>query len=72
MSNGAEFVVIVGDLGNLDALERIANELKRFAINVVCVPATGNTSFKFIDVVPMGPNNARALPQKARWAMARC
>lgn len=58
VSNGAESVVIVGDLGNLDALERIANELKRYAINVVCVPATGNTSFKFIDVVPMGPNNA--------------
>jgi Undecaprenyl-phosphate glucose phosphotransferase len=58
VGKGAESVVIVGDLGDLDALERVANELKRYAINVVCVPATDNTSFKFLDVVPIGPNNA--------------
>jgi polysaccharide biosynthesis protein PslA len=58
VARGAEFVVIVGDLGDVDALERIGNELKRYAINVVCVPATDNTSLKFLDVVPIGPNNA--------------
>ncbi len=58
VTRGAESIVIVGDLGDLDALESIGNELKRYAINVVCVPATENTSLKFLDVVPIGPNNA--------------
>jgi exopolysaccharide biosynthesis polyprenyl glycosylphosphotransferase len=58
VAKGAEFIVIVGNIGDIDALERIANELKRYAINVVCVPATDNISFKFLDVVPIGPNNA--------------
>lgn len=58
VAKGAEFIVIVGDIGDIDALDRIANELKRYAINVVCVPATDNISFKFLDVVPIGPNNA--------------
>ncbi len=58
VAQGAEFIVFVGEPGDVDGLERIANELKRYAINVVCVPATDNTSFKFLDVVPIGPNNA--------------
>jgi len=58
VGQGAEFIVLVGEPGDVDGLERIANELKRYAINVVCVPATDNTSFKFLDVVPIGPNNA--------------
>ena len=58
VARGAEFIVFVGEIGDIDALEKITNELKRFAINVVCVPATDNVSFKFLDVVPLGPNNA--------------
>ena len=58
VAQGAEFIVIVGDIGDLDALERVAHDLKRYAINVVCVPASDNVSFKFLDIVPIGPNNA--------------
>lgn len=58
VARGAEFIVFVGEIGDIDALEKVTNELKRFAINVVCVPATDNVSFKFLDVVPLGPNNA--------------
>ncbi len=58
LAQGCETMVIVGDLGNIDALDRLVSELKRFAINVVCAPATENTGFKFLDVVPIGPNNA--------------
>lgn len=58
VARGAEFIVFVGEIGDLDGLEKVTNELKRFAINVVCVPATNNVSFKFLDVVPIGPNNA--------------
>lgn len=58
VARGAEFIVFVGEIGDIDALEKVTNELKRFAINVVCVPATDNVSFKFLDVVALGPNNA--------------
>ena len=58
LARGSENIVFVGELGDIDGLERIVGELKRFAINVVCAPATSNTSFKFLDVVPIGPNNA--------------
>lgn len=58
VARDAEFIVFVGEIGDIDALEKLTNELKRFAINVVCVPATDNVSFKFLDVVPLGPNNA--------------
>ncbi|MDC9826315.1 exopolysaccharide biosynthesis polyprenyl glycosylphosphotransferase [Devosia sp. ZB163] len=58
VAGGAEFIVFVGEIGDIDGLEKLTNELKRFAINVVCVPATDNVSFKFLDVVPLGPNNA--------------
>ena len=58
LAMGAEDFVVVGDLDDIDGLERIVSELKRFAINVVCAPATSNASFKFLDVVSIGPNNA--------------
>lgn len=58
LSHGAENLVLVGGIGDVDGLERLQAILKRFAINAVCAPATENASFKFIDVVPIGPNNA--------------
>lgn len=64
VARGAEFIVFVGEVGDIDGLERISNELKRFAINLVCVPATHNTSLKFLDVVPIGPNNALRVLRK--------
>lgn len=58
LDRDAEYIVFVGDLDNIDGLERIVEDLKRFALNIVYAPATGNTTFKFLDVVPIGPNNA--------------
>jgi len=55
---GAGYVVVVGEFADIDGLEHLANQLKRFAVNVACAPATDNTSFKFLDVVHMGANNA--------------
>jgi len=55
---GADNMVLVGGIGDVEALERLAAVLKRFAINAICAPATDNRSFKFLDVVPIGPNNA--------------
>jgi Undecaprenyl-phosphate glucose phosphotransferase len=58
LAQGAENLVLVGSIGDIDGLERLSAALKRFAINAVCAPATENASFKFLDVVPIGPNNA--------------
>ncbi len=58
LARGAEDIVLVGALDDVDGLERIVNGLKRFAINVYCAPATGNARVKFLDVAGIGPNNA--------------
>ena len=58
LGNGAENLVLVGGIDDIDGLERLSASLKRFAINAICAPATDNQSFKFLDVVPIGPNNA--------------
>ena len=58
VDNGVKSIVLVSNLDDLDGLEWLTNELKRFSVNVVGAPASDNTSFKFLDVVPMGANNA--------------
>jgi polysaccharide biosynthesis protein PslA len=58
LGEGAENLVLVGGIDDVDRLERLAAALKRFAINAICAPATENRSFKLLDVVPIGPNNA--------------
>ena len=58
LGHGAENLVLVGGIGDVDGLERLSAALKRFAINAICAPATTNSSFKFLDIVPIGPNNA--------------
>jgi polysaccharide biosynthesis protein PslA len=55
---GAEHLVLVGDLSDLDTMERLVDELRRFALNVVGAPASPNRTLKFLDVVAIGPNNA--------------
>ncbi len=58
LAQGAANLVLVGGIGDVDRLERLSAGLKRFAINAICAPATDNATFKFLDVVPIGPNNA--------------
>lgn len=58
LARGAEDIVLVGALDDVDGLERIVNGLKRFAINVYCAPASGNAGVKFLDVAGIGPRNA--------------
>jgi Undecaprenyl-phosphate glucose phosphotransferase len=58
LGHGADNLVLIGSVGDVEALDRLATALKRFAINAICAPATDNRSFKFLDVVPIGPNNA--------------
>jgi len=61
---GAEHIILVGDLSDLDAIEQLVDELRRFALNVVGAPASSNRSLKFLDVVAIGPNNALRLLRK--------
>jgi len=57
-------MVIVAALHDLDAMEALVTEMKRFAVNVVYAPATSNRSLKFLDVVPIGANNALRFVRK--------
>ena len=61
---GADHMVLLGDLSDLDELERLVGTLKRFALNFVYAPATRNKTLKFLDVVAIGPNNALRFAQK--------
>ncbi len=54
----ADSMVIVAALHDLDAMEHLVTEMKRFALNIVYAPATTNRTLKFLDVVPIGANNA--------------
>ncbi|MHA6691265.1 exopolysaccharide biosynthesis polyprenyl glycosylphosphotransferase [Devosia sp. A449] len=51
---GTQHVVVVGELNDVDALEELTNEFKRFSVSVIGVPATDNTSLRFLDIVPLG------------------
>jgi exopolysaccharide biosynthesis polyprenyl glycosylphosphotransferase len=58
LRRGARHIVLVGDIGDLGAVDWIVDELRRFAVNVVGAPAAGNRLLKFLDVMTLGPNNA--------------
>jgi exopolysaccharide biosynthesis polyprenyl glycosylphosphotransferase len=58
VAHGAGNIVLVDNFDDVDEIERLGNDLKRFSVSVACAPATDNTSFKFLDVVPLGVNNA--------------
>jgi polysaccharide biosynthesis protein PslA len=58
IARGAGYIVLIDSFKDIDEIERLGNDLKRFSVSVACAPATDNTSFKFLDVVPLGVNNA--------------
>lgn len=57
LKRGTNHIVFVGSLDELDELEGIVNELKRYALNLLYAPASRNRSLKFLDVIAIGPNN---------------
>jgi Undecaprenyl-phosphate glucose phosphotransferase len=57
-------MIVVAALHDLDAMEHLVSEMKRFALNVVYAPATSNRTLKFLDVVPIGANNALRFVRK--------
>jgi Undecaprenyl-phosphate glucose phosphotransferase len=64
LRRGADHVLLLGDLGNLQQLERLVETIKRFALNFVLAPAAANSTLKILDVVSIGPNNALRFARK--------
>jgi len=54
---GTDHIVFAGTLTDLDELDGIVSELRRYAINLLYAPASRNRSLKFLDVIAIGPNN---------------
>jgi exopolysaccharide biosynthesis polyprenyl glycosylphosphotransferase len=61
---GSDHIVFVGDLSDINGFERVLGEMKRFALNVIYAPAAMHKTLKFLDVVPIGPNNALRFMRK--------
>jgi Undecaprenyl-phosphate glucose phosphotransferase len=59
-----DYIVVVGALSDLDSVEQLVRQMKRFALNVVYAPATSNRTLKILDVVPIGVNNALLFMRK--------
>jgi polysaccharide biosynthesis protein PslA len=59
-----DYIVVVGALSDLDSVEQLVLQMKRFALNVVYAPATNNRTLKILDVVPIGVNNALLFMRK--------
>jgi exopolysaccharide biosynthesis polyprenyl glycosylphosphotransferase len=57
LKRGTDHIVFVGAI-DLDQLEAIVGELKRYAINLLFAPTSKNRRLKLLDVVAIGPNNA--------------
>ena len=58
LRSGTDHIIFVGGLSELDGLESMASQLKRFAVNLLYAPALGSRSLQFIDVVAIGRNNS--------------
>ena len=57
LARGTDHIVFVGAI-DLDELDVIVTELKRYALNLLYAPASQNRRLKLLDVVAIGPNNA--------------
>jgi exopolysaccharide biosynthesis polyprenyl glycosylphosphotransferase len=57
LKRGTDHIVFVGAVADLDELDGIVGQLKRYSLNLLYAPASRNRSLKFLDVVAIGPNN---------------
>ena len=57
LARGTDQIVFVGAI-DLDELDVIINELKRYSLNLLYAPASQTRRLKLLDVVAIGPNNA--------------
>jgi Undecaprenyl-phosphate glucose phosphotransferase len=64
LTRRADTMLIVGGLDQLATMEPLLNELKRYALDIAYAPATANRSLKFLDVMPIGANNALRFVKK--------
>ena len=57
VKHGTDHIVFVGSLADLDELDGIVANLKRYALNLLYAPAALGHELKFLDIVAIGPNN---------------
>jgi Undecaprenyl-phosphate glucose phosphotransferase len=57
IKQGTDHIVFVGSLADLDELDGIVAELRRYALNLLYAPTALNRDLKFLDIVAIGPNN---------------
>lgn len=67
---GAEHIIIAGDVSKITELNLLVAELKRFSMNVVFALVAGKERLKFHDVVPIGPNNTLRVLRKPLGALS--
>ena len=66
-----QHVIFVGDLSDLGAMERIAAEFKRFALDVTFAPAPSTASTRLLDISPLGPHNGIKVVKRPMGLRAR-
>jgi Undecaprenyl-phosphate glucose phosphotransferase len=64
LKRGTDHIVLVGSLAELDELDAVTSELRRYALNLLYAPASRNRALKFLDVVAIGPNNVLRFVRK--------
>lgn len=64
LRRGTDHLVFVGSLADLDELDVVTAELRRYALNLLYAPASRNRALKFLDVVAIGPNNVLRFVRK--------
>lgn len=58
VSRGTSSILMVGAFSEIDALEPLVEEMKRFSLNLIFAPTTANMTLKLLQVLPIGPSNA--------------
>lgn len=69
-AEGAEHIIIAGDVSNITELNLLVAQLKRFSMNVVFALVAGKERLNFHDVVPIGPNNTLRVLRKPLNALS--
>jgi Undecaprenyl-phosphate glucose phosphotransferase len=70
LKQGAQYIVIAGDISRIGEFDTLIAELKRFSLNVVYAPSTAQKRINFLDVVPIGPSNTLRILRKPLSATA--
>lgn len=60
----ADYIVLAGELGEVEALQQTIDTLKRFSLNVTYALSQSGERFEFLDTVPIGTGNTLRVLKK--------